>query len=203
MSASGFAGKPRRGESGGDDGDDCRAEEPNRPAEPVDAGCTTNNNTTAKLRVLRSPAEFELDDSFHESEADATIVRRWRGARRVARGRRDVRIARPPPAPIVVEPARDRQARRGARDRDRAAARAARARPPRRAHRAAICSRSVPPRAASAAPPPRTAALATAADARCRRPLPPLKLVRHRRGSRRRRPGADRDHLRRQASCSW
>ena len=91
----------------------------------------------------------------------------------------------------------DRKARRGARRRDRAAARASRARRWRRARRAAICSRSTPPprpvrAAAAAAPRPALTELAAAADRAAA-----AEAVGHRRRSRRRRPGAHRDHLRR------
>ena len=164
--------------------------------EPVDAGCTTNNNTTAKQRVLRSPERrMNLKRTTTIAVVGAVSIAWLAGAMTLEScdsvGRRRAAIA-------------DREARRGARDRNRAAARAARAwrhaaitRPqsvhvPRRRRPRASAA------AAVAAPRPALTESAPAPIAQ-----PSLKLVRHRRRCRRRRSGPHRVHLRRADSCSW
>ena len=160
--------------------------------EPVDAGCTTNNSTTAKWRVLRSRGVTM------NVKRTATIVVVGARARRVARRRRDVesrdRAARRSSQPTPID-------KRGAElaDRNRAAARAAASE--RRAASAGPQSVPFTPRAARRVRAPSPAPRRRSPSRRRRRPpLPPLKLVRHRRGPRRRRSGPHRDHLRRRAA---
>ncbi len=162
--------------------------------EPVDAGCTTNNSTTAKVRVLRSRStSMNLKRTATIVVGGAALAAWLAGAatsnHAIAAGA-DRRSSRA-----------DRAARRRARARDRAAARAAAADGGAARSRAAICSRSArraaPRRAAVASRRPRRRR-----QRRLRPPPPPLKLVGIAEDAGAGRSGAHRDHLRRRASCS-
>ena len=193
MSASGLPGKSRGGESGGDDGDDVRAEERNRPWNQSMQGA--RRIIAHAARVARATIAGDAD------ELEANGDDRRRSAARSPRGSPAPRRPIAPRRADAVAPA------------DAGRRCAARSSPPKSRGCASGCVPTSPPRqparnlfripsrrrgaGSRADRPRRTAAIGPATPAPA---AAAAEARRHRRGSGRRRSGPHRDHLRRRAA---